>query len=75
MDCNEAVVTMSAVRYMLGRGSYGVGCVCDYIKKRKKDLDESQIEVIERDILQYIKNHQDTPYEQDWLDLVEFIKT
>jgi hypothetical protein len=74
MDCNESVMIMSAVRYMLGRSSYGVGCVCDYIKSQKNRLTESNKQVIERDILERIKDFPDISYKQDWLDLIEFIK-
>jgi len=74
MDCNESVVIMSAVRYMVGRSSYGVGCVCDYVKSNKDRLTKSNKEVIERDILETIKGYSAMPYKEDWLDLIEEIK-
>jgi hypothetical protein len=74
ISCDEAVVIMSSVRYMCGRGSYGVGCVCDYVKFRKDDLSQSNKEVIERDILEKIKEYPNMPCKQDWLDLIEYIK-
>lgn len=73
MDCNESVVVMSALRYALGRGSYAVGCVCDFIKSNKNRLTESNIEVIIRDIQEYVQEHPDMRYKQDWLDVVEFL--
>lgn len=74
MDCNESVVIMSAVRYMLGRMSYGVDCVCDYVKQNKDRLSKSNKEVIERDILEFIKDNPEMRYKKDWLDVIEFIK-
>jgi len=56
MDCNESVVIMSAIRYMLGRSSYGVGCVIDYVKLNKNRLTQSNKEVITRDILEANEN-------------------
>jgi hypothetical protein len=75
MNCDEAVVIMSAVRYMCGRGSYGVGCVCDHVKSKKNELSQSNKEVIERDILEHIKEYPNMPYKQDWLDLIDYIKS
>ena len=74
MNCDESVVVMSACRYMIGRGSYGVGCVCDYIKGNKDRLTQSNKEVIERDILEKIKEYPDMPYKQEWLDTIKYIK-
>jgi len=74
MNCNESVVIMSAVRYAIGRDSYGVGCVCDHIRANKDRLTQSNKEVIERDILEKIKEYPDMPLEPEWLDLIDFIK-
>jgi hypothetical protein len=74
MNCDESVVIMSAVRYMCGRGSYGVGCVCDHIRLNKHRFSQSNKEVIERDILEAIRDYPDMPYKQDWLDLIDYIK-
>ena len=74
MDCNESVVIMSAVRYALGRSSYAVGCVCDYVKSQKKRLTQSNKEVIIRDITEYINENSDLTYKKDWLDLIEELK-
>lgn len=74
MGCDESVVIMSAVRYMLGRASYGVGCVCDYVKFQKNRLTKSNIEVIIRDVTEYIQENPDMRYKKDWEELIEFIK-
>lgn len=74
MDTNKAVVIMSAVRYMLGRSSYGVGCVIDYVKLLKDELSESNKNVIKRDILEYIEENPDMPYKKEWLDLIDYLK-
>jgi len=75
MNCNESVIIMSAIRYMCGRSSYGVGCVIDFVKSRRDELTQSNKEVIERDITGYIKDFPDTPYKDEWLELINFIKS
>ena len=74
MDCDESVVIGCAVRYALGRASYAVGCVCDHVKANKERLSQQSKEVIERDILEKIKEYPDMPYKQHWLDLINYIK-
>jgi hypothetical protein len=70
---NESIVIMSAVRYMLGRASYGVGAVCDYVKENKNRLTDSNKQVIIRDIREYIEENPDIPQKKDWLELLELI--
>lgn len=74
MNCDESVVIISAVNYMLGRSSYGVGCVCDYVKSKKDELTQSNKEVIIRDIREKIAEYPDISYKEDWLNLIKFIK-
>lgn len=74
MDCNESVVIMSAVRYGLGRNSYGVGCICDYILARRKDLSNSNKEVICRDIKEYFEEHLDAPQKEVWFGLKRYLE-
>ena len=73
MECDESVVIMSAIRYMCGRYSYGVGCVIDYVVSKKEEFTQSEKEVIERDIKQRIKEFPKTPYKKEWLEMVETI--
>lgn len=73
MGLNERVVTMSAVRYMCGKGSYGVGCVIDHVIDNKDRLMDKNKAVIERDILEKIEEYPDMPYKQEWLDLIDYI--
>ena len=70
MGCDESVVIMSAVRYMLGRMSYGVGCVCDYVVSQKDRLTKSNKEVICRDIAEWLEKYPDTKYKEEWLKVV-----
>ena len=75
LGVDEAVVIMSAVRYMLGRSSYGVGCVCDYVKLNKDRLTLSNKSVIIRDINEYAEKNTDMSYKEEWLDLVNNLLT
>jgi hypothetical protein len=74
MNSDESVVIISAMRYMLGRSSYGVGCVIDYIKSKKDELTESNKSIIERDIMDFIAEHPYSSHESKWLELIKFIK-
>ena len=73
MGTNESVVIMSAVRYMLGRSSYGVGSVCDFLLDNKERLTESNKSVITRDIKEHIAKFPDTSYKEEWLKIVELL--
>ena len=73
MGTNEAVVVMSAVRYMLGRSSYGVGSVCDFIKENKNRLSNSNKEVIVRDIQEYFDKYQNASYKNDWFEIIDIL--
>ena len=73
METNESVVVMSAVRYMLGRSSYGVGSVCDFLRDNKSRLTASNKEVIIRDIKEHIQKFPDTSYKSDWLNVVKLL--
>jgi len=71
LEVNESIIIMSAVRYMLGRSSYGVGAVCDYLKANKNRLTKSNKEVIVRDIEEHFKEFPSSAYKEDWLEIVE----
>lgn len=73
MECNESVVVISAVRYMLGRSSYGVGSVCNYVISQKDRLTQSNKEVICRDIKEYLEEYPATQYEEYWIKVIEHL--
>lgn len=78
MNTNESVVIMSAVRYMLGRSSYGVGSVIDHVKEKLPELDKSQKEVIIRDIEEHMRDlyeHKGVDRcKSEWMYLVNILK-
>ena len=71
MGTNESVIVMSAVRYMLGRSSYGVGAVCDFLLDNKERLTEGNKSVIVRDIEEHIQKYPDTSYKEEWLKVAK----
>ena len=71
MDTNESVIIMSAVRYMLGRSSCGVGSVCDYLIANKDRLTKSNKKVIIRDIHERIERFPGTCEKEVWLGVAE----
>jgi len=73
MDVDESVVIMSAVRYMLGRSSYGVGSVCDFLKKNKERFSKSNKEVIIRDIKEYFDEFPEASYKKDWFEIIDLL--
>lgn len=74
MGTDEAVVIISAVRYMLGRSSYGVGSVIDHVKEKIPYLDKSRKEVIIRDIDEYFAEHAEHRCKSEWMYLVSLLK-
>jgi len=77
MDCNKAVVTFSAIRYMVGSGSYGVGCVCDWVRDNAEEFNEGQLETAIRIISEELDRHRkfgEVRYEKEWLELIDFLK-
>lgn len=73
MDTNESIVIMSAVRYMLGRSSYGVGSVIEHVKDKLPELDKSRKEIIIRDIEEYFAEN-DGRCKSEWMYLVDILK-
>jgi len=59
-----------ATNYMLGRASYGVGSVCDFLRDNKDRLTSSNKQVITRDILEYIEKNPNIEFKKDWLEIV-----
>lgn len=73
MTTDERVVIMSAVRYMLGRSSYGVGSVCDYLKLKEGELTESNKSVILKDIKEFIEENPEHSHNKYWLEIVDLL--
>ena len=73
MDCDESVVIMSAVSYMLGRSSYGVDCVCDYVIRKKNELTKSNKEVIVRDIKEYFIKWPEASHKSEWFGIIKIL--
>ena len=73
MGVDESVTIGCGLRYALGRSSYAPGCIIDHIKANKSRFMAKNIAVFKRDILEYIDEHVDTPYKQEWLELVDYL--
>ena len=58
---------------MLGRSSYGVGSVCDFLIDNKDKLSESNKKVITRDVEEYIEENPNISYRKDWEDMLKII--
>jgi len=73
ISTNHSVVVMSALRYMLGRSSYGVGCVCDYITDNINNFTNSNKKVMDRDIQKHLDLFPNTAYKDDWIKLKKLL--
>lgn len=75
-DLNTELVAMAAMRYALGRSSYIVSEVIDFIRKNiKKSLArEKFVKEIENTIQSVSLYQTGFPYRQEWLALVEELK-
>lgn len=78
---NEEQILICAVRYALGRRSYIVGVVADYVEAKKDELSEQCKAIIVRDIQEeYDFYHRrgmtlgDDCDERDWLNLAFSLK-
>ena len=79
MIISESVI-IYAVRYALGRMSYAVGDVCDYVKCKKNELSEECKKIIVKEIRENIAMcHRMGIHcgmlcdERDWLELVDVL--
>ena len=78
---NEEQILICAVRYALGRISYIVGEVCDYVAVKQPELSKECINIIIRDIEEELKRYHDAGQklgmecdERTWLRLLERLK-
>lgn len=78
---NEEQILICAVRYALGRMSYVVGDVCNYVALKQPELSRNCISIIIRDIEEELKRYHDVGQtlgmecdERTWLRLLEKLK-
>lgn len=79
---HEEQIIICAVRYALGRMSYIVDVVAEYIAVKQPELSKECIKIIIRDIEEELKRYHDTGQllgmecdERTWLWLLEKLKT
>lgn len=77
----EEQILICAVRYALGRRSYIVGVVCEYVTFKRKTLSKECTNIIIRDIeeelVRYHKAGQtlgDDCDERDWCELLKLLR-
>ena len=74
-------ILVCAVRYTLGRMSYMVNVVCDYVKEKRNDLSQNCINIIVNDIEEELERYHNLCEtlgmecdEKDWIDLLHMLK-
>lgn len=78
----EEQILICAVRYALGRQSYIVGEICDYVYDKRKELSKECKDIIVKDILDVCELYRRAGStlgtvcdERSWLELVERLRT
>ena len=78
---NEEQILICAVRYALGRMSYIVGVVAEYVSVKQPGLSKECINIIIRDIEEELKRYHDAGQtlgmecdERTWVRLLERLK-
>ena len=78
---DDEQILICAVRYALGRMSYIVGVVCQYVTYKRKTLSKECINIIIRDIEDEMKRyHKAGEYlgmkcdERNWCELLDILK-
>ena len=78
---HEEQILICAVRYALGRMSYIVGVVAEYVAVKQPELSKECINIIIRDIEEELKRYHDAGQtlgmecdERTWLRLLERLK-
>ena len=78
---NEEQILICAVRYALGRMSYIVAVVAEYVALKQPELSKECIKIIIRDIEEELKRYHDTGQllgmecdERTWLWLLKTLK-
>jgi hypothetical protein len=77
----EEQILICAVRYALGRMSYIVGVVCDYVKSKRNELSENCKNIIIKDIEESVEYYHRAGHtvemecdERYWINLLEILK-
>lgn len=77
----EEMILICAVRYALGRMSYIVGVIAEYVAVKQPELSKECINIIIRDIEEELKRYHDAGQklgmecdERTWLRLLERLK-
>ena len=80
MNADEQIL-VCAVRYALGRRTYIVGVVCDYVKAKIRTLSKHCIIILIRDIEEEMERCHRLGYtlgddcdEREWIKLLEVLK-
>lgn len=78
---SDEQILVCAVRYALGRMSYIVQDVCEYVKLKRNELSENCKNCIIRDIEEELKRYHNSGYtlgmevdEYDWIHLLKVLK-
>ena len=78
----DETIIICAVRYALGRMSYIVGGVCQYVTFKRKTLSMECLEIIIRDIEEELERYHNAGQmlgmecdEKQWTRLLELLKT
>ena len=77
----DEMILICAVRYALGRMSYMVSVVCDYVKDKRNELSQNCINIIIRDIEEELERYHNLGVtlgmecdEKYWIDLLHTLK-
>ena len=77
----EEQILICAVRYALGRMSYIVGTVCDYVKSKSNEISENCKNIIIKDIEESVEYYHAIGCrvgmefdERDWINLLNVLK-
>ena len=66
-------ITLCAVRYALGRSSYVISDVIDFVMNLEKPYSTGFLNVCIRDIRQELKEYPEISYKKEWEKLVEYL--
>ena len=77
----EEQILICAVRYALGRMSYIVGTVCDYVKSKRNEISDNCKNIIIKDIEESVEYHHRINRtvgmecdEREWINLLNLLK-